>query len=774
MSEPKYVELYESGELSRRIEEALRVLERCEVCPRDCHVNRLADERKLCRVGRRARVASFFPHFGEEDCLRGHRGSGTIFFSWCNLKCVFCFHPDTLISTVDGLTRISELFESCQDVSRDGTTATVTGSRHRVYRRDGSTADVVKVFRHSHRGHLLRIKATCCPPLLCTPDHELFVAHRSEPGRLVRARASDVTQDHYMVVPKREEAHAAVTLNVATTLARAQQVRPTKRRRRRTTAVDLTLAFASGQTSTQIASNLGYHPAYIRTLRGRWRRGESFDGEMREPELAVEDGRIRFAWENRPGVPQSIVVDERVGWLLGYYCAEGHVSVAKNRERSARLCFSAGNHENDLAREAARLLTEIFDVRAFIVHRRTTTTAEVYKATVAHLFATLCGKSSSEKRVPREILRSPRSVLRAFLDGYLAGDGTTTDRHYVGTTVSRDLALGLFELGLSLGVLPAFYEWKPEPTKRIEGRQVRQSTVYYVKFVREQLDGRTGSRPRGGMWLDCGTHFLVRVRDVDETAYDGPVYNLHVDHPDHSYIASFLAVGNCQNWDISNEGEGEEVSPERLARMMLELERRGCHNINFVTPEHVVPQVLEALPYAIERGLRLPIVYNTSAYDSLHSLRLMDGIVDIYMPDFKYWDPRKSSHTLKALDYPDVARAAIREMHRQVGDLVIGDDGLAKRGLLVRHLVMPGELEETRQILTWLAEEISPRTYVNVMDQYYPAGRVVEDEKRYAHLARRLTADEHLAALRIAREAGLLRIDVRRPHALLGRRLRLM
>src|SRR5262249_31761647 len=152
----------------------------------------------------------------------------------------------------------------------------------------------------------------------------------------------------------------------------------------------------------------------------------------------------------------------------------------------------------------------------------------------------------------------------------------------------------------------------------------------------------------------------------------------------------------------------------------------GCHNINFVTPEHVVPEILEALPIAAARGLRLPIVYNTSAYDSLDSLQLLDGIVDIYMPDFKFWDPQLSPLYVKAKDYPEAARRNLREMHRQVGPLKLDERGLAKRGVLVRHLVMPGEIAGTESIMQFLASEISPDTYVNVMDQYYPAGRVSE------------------------------------------------
>ncbi len=180
----------------------------------------------------------------------------------------------------------------------------------------------------------------------------------------------------------------------------------------------------------------------------------------------------------------------------------------------------------------------------------------------------------------------------------------------------------------------------------------------------------------------------------------------------------------CQNYDISQaiKARAERGSrPDEIAGMMLELQALGCHNINFVTPEHVVPQMVEAIAVAVEGGLQLPIVYNTSAYDSLESLVLLDGIVDIYMPDFKYWTAAGSRKYLVAENYPETARAAIHEMHCQVGSLTFDENGLARRGLLIRHLVMPGGLEETRAILEWIATELEPDTYVNLMDQYYPA-----------------------------------------------------
>jgi putative pyruvate formate lyase activating enzyme len=218
----------------------------------------------------------------------------------------------------------------------------------------------------------------------------------------------------------------------------------------------------------------------------------------------------------------------------------------------------------------------------------------------------------------------------------------------------------------------------------------------------------------------------------------------------------------CQNHDISWRLQGERVTPKRLADMMLELQAAGCHNINWVTPEHVVPQIFEALPDAVEGGLRLPIVYNTSAYDSPESLALMEGVVDVYMPDFKLWSSDDARFYLAKHDYPEVARHSVREMHRQVGDLVLDEHGMARRGLIVRHLVMPGLVDETAAILRFVAEDLSPDTYVNLMAQYYPSGR--RDE--FPEIDRHLYRSEFARALELADELGLRRLDERSRGAL--------
>ncbi len=217
----------------------------------------------------------------------------------------------------------------------------------------------------------------------------------------------------------------------------------------------------------------------------------------------------------------------------------------------------------------------------------------------------------------------------------------------------------------------------------------------------------------------------------------------------------------CQNHDTSQAGVGRELSPDALAAAMLDLQDQGCHNINFVTPEHVVPEILEALPLAIERGLSLPLVYNTSAYDALESLAWMDGLVDIYMPDFKLWTRQSSTRYLKAKDYPEVARAAVTEMQRQVGALEIGADSLARRGVLVRHLVMPGLLDESAAIFRFL-HELAPDTYVNVMGQYRPEYKSAD----YPEIDRCPSAEEMRKARELFHASGLTRLDARGPRSL--------
>ncbi len=212
----------------------------------------------------------------------------------------------------------------------------------------------------------------------------------------------------------------------------------------------------------------------------------------------------------------------------------------------------------------------------------------------------------------------------------------------------------------------------------------------------------------------------------------------------------------CQNFDISlGDGPAQEVTSQDFAAIMLELQRMGCHNINLVTPSHVVPQLLEALPVALENGLALPLVYNCSGYESLETLALLDGVVDIYMPDAKFWQAETAARYTGAADYPQRMREALLEMQRQVGPLVIGEDGLARSGLLIRHLLMPGLLEESKAILGFIAEHLPADTYVNIMGQYHPCGEAGD----YPELTGEINAEDYPAALEYAQALGLTRLD---------------
>lgn len=266
-----------------------------------------------------------------------------------------------------------------------------------------------------------------------------------------------------------------------------------------------------------------------------------------------------------------------------------------------------------------------------------------------------------------------------------------------------------------------------------------------------RLEGETGicRTGRDAVVASYGPHF-GEERPLVGTKGSGTIFFSHCN----------LYCVFCQNYDISHGGEGQAVTAETLATLMLHLQQQGCHNINFVTPSHVIAPILEALPHAIEKGLQIPLVYNTGGYDRTSALKLLDGIVDIYMPDFKFWDSEVSKRLSDAPDYPERAREAIREMHRQVGDLRTDARGVAQRGLLVRHLVMPNGLAGTSSVMHFLATQVSRNTYVNIMSQYHPCGGAIGQ----SDLGRRITSSEFDEALEMARREGLTRLDERHRH----------
>ncbi len=252
---------------------------------------------------------------------------------------------------------------------------------------------------------------------------------------------------------------------------------------------------------------------------------------------------------------------------------------------------------------------------------------------------------------------------------------------------------------------------------------------------------KTGDKPFVASW---GSHF-GEERPLVGRSGSGTIFFSHCN----------LRCIFCQNWTISHLGEGSEISFERLARIMTELQEMGCHNINLVTPTHQMPMILHSMAVAAETGLNIPIVYNCGGYESIEAIKILEGVIDLYMPDFKYSDPEMALKYSKAKDYPQVAKAAIKEMHRQVGDLIMDERGIALHGLLVRHLVLPEGIAGTKEVVRFIADEISKNTYINIMDQYYPCYKAFE----YPPLNRRITSREYAEAVKMALDAGLKRID---------------
>jgi pyruvate formate lyase activating enzyme len=589
----------------------------CDVCPRACKMHE--GQRGLCFVrGVEAGAVQLYTYGRSSGfCVDpiekkplNHFLPGTSVLSFgtagCNLACKFCFHPDTLVATTGGMRRIAELFEGCEDKVDKGHGQIGCPKALHVWTRTGNEAGVAKVFAHQHSGSLLSLKASCCPPILLTANHKVFAARRSNPEVIERVEAGSLSPDYYLVVPKRKAAGRKVRIDVAGVLA-SVECKAHGARNRRLPFTDLTTALQSTGTSSELGAALGYHPAYVRTLRSRLVRGMLKSESERPIRLRLEAGRVKFSAERGPGVPQQLDLIPDLAWLLGFYCAEGSLGRNPSRPNAYTLVFSCGPHEHHLVERTAGLIGKVFGVPAVVVNRRTTITVEVRSTSTARLFEALCGRGAKRKRVPPQLMQASPEIMRAFLDGYFTGDGYRAPVHVVGNTVSQTLALGLFELGLHLDLLPTYFVHENPPTYRIEGREVSQSTTFIVKFARHRYEQRERGGPERTIWRDAGDRFLVPVKAVEAIPYEGPVYNLEVDDPDHSYLAPFLAVGNCQNWDMSKSREmdtlADRATPEMLA---ASAKRLGCASVAYTYNDPVVfmEYAIDVADACREQGVR--------------------------------------------------------------------------------------------------------------------------------------------------------------------------
>jgi pyruvate formate lyase activating enzyme len=569
----------------------------CDLCPRFCKLHE--GQRGFCFVRACQDGQIVLTTYGRSSgfCVDPiekkplyHFLPGTPVLSFgtagCNLGCSFCVHPDTLIATTGGLRRIADLFDACAEQVALGDGCVGFPTSLEVWTREAKQAPVAKVFARPYLGELLAIKGSCCPLILLTPNHKVFAAHRSNLEDIHQLPAEQLSAEHYLVVPKRRPG-SDTRISVRDILA-GRSCGAHAARTRRIAGAHLATVLGSPGTSAELGSALGYHPAYVRKLRGQLARGVLAAPEERPARLVENEGRVRFLGEHGPGIPASLDLTPDLAWLLGFYCAEGHVSAHPRRPNSYHLVFSCGRHEQFLISQTAKLLTELFGVRPQIVSRRTTFTIECGQSSVARFFEALCGRGAKNKRVPPLLMHATESVIRAFLDGYLAGDGYVAPTQVVGNTVSAQLAFGLYELGLHLDLWPTFFIHQPAATKLIEGREVCQAK-FIVKFKRDRFQSGEPGKNERTSWRDVGNAFLVPVRCIERVSYSGMVYNLEVDDPGHSYLAPFLAVGNCQNWDISKSREidtlSDEASPQAIAETAVRLD---CRSVAFTYNDPVI------------------------------------------------------------------------------------------------------------------------------------------------------------------------------------------
>jgi pyruvate formate lyase activating enzyme len=553
----------------------------------------------------------------------------------CDLHCSYCFTGDTPVLTPTGAVPIKAIFDAAPEktVRPDGEVGFPRGMG--VVTASGDVRPVTKAFKHSYRGALAVIRPMYLPAIRCTPDHRWLATTDPSGGAIAEVPAQELTPDHFWVVPKPSSLAEAVTLDVMDVLEGATATFSVPRSLSPREVHGIMEASERGESSRTIAGRLGRDPSYIRHVRSKVRRGRWVYEKTHR--ITVAGDRVRFPNERRPGILRFIALDKALARLLGFYCAEGSVISAKRRPNSRTLVFSFGHAEEQLRKEVRDSLEQLFGVCPREVRRSTTTAITVGKSSLALLFAALCGKGATGKRVPPQLFAADGSVQEAFLDAYLAGDG----HEYPGgklsaTTVSRDLAYGVAWLVLHRGRLPSIYMSSIGTEGRIQGRAVRRhSEQFSVVWHRE---GR-----RYQQFREVDGSFLIPVKSVTTEPFEGDVFNIEVE-AEHSYVAGFCAVKNCQNFLTSqalrdpNTGvPPEPISAGQIVNLALRHRARvltSTYNEPLITSEWAV----EVFREGKARGLVCSYVSNGNATPEV--LDYIRPYVDLYKVDLKSFDDK--------------------------------------------------------------------------------------------------------------------------------------
>jgi len=552
----------------------------------------------------------------------------------CDYHCGYCIVGDTPVATPGGVVAIKALFDAAPDAMPNPDGEVRFPRDVRIISASGEVRRVLKAFRHSYSGDIAAVQPMYLPAVRCTPDHRWLATTDPSGDRVEEIRASDLTPDHFLLLPKPVWPAVRVIIDAAQLLA------------------DVTVTFAIPRTLS---------PTEVAGIVAATNRGESsraIGARLGKDRLIVKDDTVRFPNEHRPGIPRHVQLDKPLARLLGFYCAEGSVTRSKTRPNSFTLAFAFAHGEQAARDETRETLTQSFGVRPQEVRRNTTTAITIGKASLALLFVALCGKGSAGKRVPSQIFAADPSIQEAFLEAYLEGDGHEYPKgKFSVTTVSRELAYGVALLVLRLGRLPSIYLAAVGVEVRIQGRSVRRHPEQFsVIWYRE--------RGAAQKWHDTGRHFLIPVKSVAFEPFAGNVYNLEVEG-EHTYLAGFCAVKNCQNALTSQALRDpvmgvppQEVTPGEIVDLAERHRARiltSTYNEPLITSEWAVEVFREGRAH----GLVGSYVSNGNATPEV--LDYLRPWVDLYKVDLKGFDDK---HYRQLGGVLGTVLETIRRLHR--------------------------------------------------------------------------------------------------------------
>lgn len=678
---------------------------RCHLCPHNCSIAPL--RRGICGVRENREGKLYSMNYGKVSSAHidpiekkplFHFYPGSEVFSLgsigCTFRCRHCFVPGTFVTTSRGAHRIEEI---------------AGVDREELLTHSGRYKKVKDVFDHHYSGQVCRVKPRYLPEIVCTPEHHFLASVRPSSDNIEKVEAQDLRKDHFVVVPKRKTYDQTRVLDVMAILSNAK-VSPLRIQRKITPDLIRRIVEmkASGSTSKQIASEVSLTPTHVRLLFSKIRH-QGVDPLFRDIEcnLVEENGFFRFTMGHHC-IPSTIEVSSKLARLLGLYCAEGCVRKNSSRVNSYDAVFSFGLLEGSYAEEVKAACEELFGAKASISKEQTTLQVHVHLSCVAILLMVLCGADCKTKKVPEIIFKSPPEIVGAFLQGYFDGDGRYKKDHTDATTVSKSLAMGVYELLLNQGVVPGFYQYDPPERRLICGREIKQSTEYIVR-VPSAFDFVHGKwiKEYKSFYHEDDDFFFVPVRSVSKQHYEGNVHNFEVEE-DHTYTANFAAVCNCQNYTISMASLSEfgtnDIRPEDVTRIALD---NDCQGIAFTYNEPTIWHefAYDACKLAKEKGLYT--VYVTNGYIQEEPLRELSPVLDAMNIDVKGFTERFYSKICKAPLEPVLK--AVKLAH-QLGIHIE-----------LTYLVIPGENDaegEVRSFARWCAE-LDPKIPVH-FSRFHP------------------------------------------------------